>query len=161
MTKQEIHSAFIAKISAKLDAVTQAAKQTFATATDEAHHAEGKYDTFSLESSYLARGQAKRVQELSESRDRLEQMQLNSFGKNDTILLSALIKLESDDGSDKRTLFFAPCAGGETIEIDGSEIMIITSAAPLGKAIFGKKAGDAFEIKLGPIPKTFKIISVE
>jgi len=161
MTKKDIHCLFIAQIRAELDSTTTAAKETIATATNEAHHAEGKYDTFSLESSYLARGQAKRVQELSDSLESLQQLTLKEFDKTTPILLSALVKLESTDGKDRRTLFFGPCAGGESITADSETIVIITSRAPLGKAILGKKVGETFEIKMGPIPQTFKIISVE
>ncbi len=161
MTKKEIHSLFTSQISTELEATTLAAKQTIATATNEAHHAEGKYDTFSLESSYLARGQAKRVQELTISLERLQQLPLKEFDKSTPILLSALIRLESTDGKDKRTLFFGPCAGGESITTKDETIVIITAGSPLGKAILGKSYGDTFEIKMGPLPQTFKITSVE
>jgi len=161
MTKKDIHNLFVAQIRAELESTTTAAKSTIATATNEAHHAEGKYDTFSLESSYLARGQAKRVQELRDALECLQQLILKEFNETTPILLSALIKLESTDGKDKRTLLFGPCSGGETVIADAETVTIITAKAPLGKAILGKKVGDTFEIKMGPIPQTFKIISVE
>lgn len=161
MTKKEVHKILIAQISAELDAVTHVAKQTIATATNEAHHAESKYDTFSLESSYLARGQAKRVHELTSALERLQQLPLKEFSKDSPIILSALIELESIDGKDKRSLFFGPCAGGESVTIEDKTTVIITASSPLGKAVLGKKLGDTFEIQMGPLPKTYKITSIE
>lgn len=160
MTKKDIHQIFITKMRNELDSITVAAKQTIATATNEAHHAEGKYDTFSLESSYLARGQAKRVEELTAALERLQQLPLKEFNSDSPILLSALVRLESDDG-DKRTLFFGSAAGGESITVDNENIVIITASSPLAKAIIGKTTGDTFEIKMGPTAQTFRVTSVE
>ena len=160
MTKSEIHKAFIGQLSLELESITNAAKSTFATATDEAHHAEGKYDTFSLESSYLARGQAKRVEEISTALDRLQMLPLKEFSGSDPILLSALIRLQTATG-ERRTLFLGPAAGGETINIDGEEIMMITSASPMGQAVINKKVGDSFSLEIGPQTQHLTVLSVE
>jgi hypothetical protein len=67
MNKADLYQTLIDQLQQELATVTAAAKSSFATATSDAHHAEGKYDTFSLETSYLARGQAKRVAELHDA----------------------------------------------------------------------------------------------
>ena len=51
MTKKDIHQRFVEKLSAELESLTAAVKNAISMATDEAHRAESKYDTFSLESS--------------------------------------------------------------------------------------------------------------
>jgi transcription elongation GreA/GreB family factor len=160
MTKQQIHQAFLAQITTELSTITAAAKGSIATATDKAHQAEGKYDTFSLESSYLARGQAKRVDELSAARERLQLLPLKELDNTTPIMLSALIRLEAGD-DDHRTIFIGPAAGGETLQANGETITIVTTHSPLGRALLGKKTGDAFKIKLGPDTKHFTILSVE
>ena len=45
--------------------------------------------------------------------------------------------------------------------VDGEELVIVTSGAPLGQAILGKKAGDSFTLKIGPAIQTFVVLSVE
>lgn len=160
MTKKEIHQRFIDQLAEELDSIRTAAKKSIATAKDKAHQAESKYDTFSLESSYLARGQAKRVEELTDALDRLQMLPLKELDETSPIQLSALVRLEANDG-DKRTLFFGPAGSGEEINVDGEEIIIVTSSSPLGKAVLGKKVGDTFDIKMGIDAQTFTVVSVE
>ena len=159
MTKKKIHQLFVAKLSAELESITAAAKNSFDVATNAEHQAKSKYDTFSLESSYLARGQAKRVEELTASLERLQMLPLKDMDEKTPIQLSALVRIEASDG-EKRVLFFGPSAGGEEVTVDGEEIIIVTSSSPLGQAVLGKKVGDSFDIKMGIDAQTFTITSV-
>lgn len=160
MTKKEIHQQFVDRLTKELEGITAAAKVSFDTATSEAHHAESKYDTFSLETSYLARGQAKRVEELRFALERLQMLPLKTLDKTTPVQLSALIRLESRDG-EKRVLFFGSAAGGEKINVDGEEIIIVTSQSPLGRAVLGKKVGETFDIRIADSTQTFTVSSVE
>ena len=160
MTKKAIHQRFVDQLTRELESITAAAKNSFAAATGDAHYAESKYDTFSLESSYLARGQAKRVKELTDTLARLQVLPLKKLRKNTPSRLGALVRLEADDG-DKRTLFFCPGGGGEQITIDGEEILLVTFSAPIGQAVLGKTVGDTFNIKMGVMPQTFRVVSAE
>lgn len=160
MTKQQIHQCFIDQLTNELAALTAAARNTIATATNEAHQAESKYDTFSLESSYLARGQARRVEELTQALDRLQLLPLKELDDRSLIQLSALVRLEATDG-ERRTLFFGPDAGGEEVEIEGETITMVTAQSPLGRAVLGKTTGANFPIQLGDEAQTFTVVSVE
>ncbi|MBT3193105.1 MAG: transcription elongation factor GreAB [Verrucomicrobia bacterium] len=160
MTKDEIHQRFVDQLALELETITTAAQASFDTATDEEHHAEGKYDTFSLEASYLARGQAKRVEELRTAVERMQQLPLRAFTDGDPIVLGALVRMRAENG-ETRTVFLGPSAGGEELEIEGESIVIVTSRSPLGSSILGKTLGESFGIKLGPIAQTFTITSVE
>jgi hypothetical protein len=53
MTKKDIHQRFVDQLARELESIAAAARKSFATATNEEHHAEGKYDTFKLESPTL------------------------------------------------------------------------------------------------------------
>ena len=160
MNKQDVHQGFVDLLTQELASITASAKDSFATATSEAHHAEGKYDTFSLESSYLARGQAKRVEQLADARELLLMLPFKALDASSLIQLGALVRMESEDG-DARTVYFGPAAGGEEIRIDDVDIIIVTSSSPLGKAILGKRVGDKFEIKMGIDAQVFTIVSVQ
>ncbi len=160
MTKREILQCFVDQLAEELETITAAAKGSFDTATHEEHHAEGKYDTFSLETSYLARGQAKRVEALTDGLERLQQLPLKVFTKTSPIVLGALVRMEAADG-ECRAVLLGPSAGGEEIQVDGEDIIIVTSASPLGKSILGKRVGDSFEIKIGYLAQQFTITSVE
>ena len=160
MTKKDIHQCFVDQLTSELESLTAAAKNTIATATNKEHHAKSKYETFSLESSYLARGQAKRVEELTDALERLRMLPLKKLNDTAPIQLSALVRLEASDG-EKRTVFFGPAGGGEEIIVDGEEIIIVTSRSPLGQAVLGKTVGDAIDIKMGIDAQTFTVVSVE
>jgi len=159
MTKPEIHQAFVAKLEQELEGIRSAARHAYETATDKEHQAENKYDTFSLESSYLARGQAKRVSELTAAIERLRMLPLQEMDATSPIVLGALVRLEAEDG-EVRTLFLGPAGGGEKLETDEGLITIITSASPIGRALVGNKTGHTFKFPAGPLGKTFRITTV-
>jgi hypothetical protein len=160
MTKKEIHQRFIDQLSKELEHITEATKNSIAIATNDEHNAEGKYDTFSLETSYLARGQAKRVEELTDALDRLRHMPLKELNASTPIQLSALVRLKAANG-DIRTLFFAPAGGGEEIEHGTELVTIVTPISPLGRAIVGKKVGTRVEFQMGIDQETLTIQSIE
>ena len=160
MTKNEIHRCFVDRLSSELEALTAAAKNSASMATSEAHRAESKYDTFSLEASYIARGQAQRVEELTFALQRLQSLPLSALNASAPIRLGALVRLASGDGA-KRVLFFGPAAGGEKISADGGEVVIVTARSPLGLALLGKTAGDTFDFKIGKASHTYTVMSVE
>ncbi|MDE0838268.1 MAG: GreA/GreB family elongation factor [Kiritimatiellae bacterium] len=160
MDKFDIHQRFVDVLQGELAAITASAKDSFATATSEAHHAEGKYDTFSLESSYLARGQAKRVAELADALELFQLLPLKPLDDTSKIQLGALVHLDADDG-ETRTVYFGPAAGGEEISIDDETIIVLTSSSPLGAAILGKSTGDTFNLKMGLDTQSYTITSVQ
>lgn len=159
MTKKHIHQAFIDQLQRELETLSEAAKNSFDVATHEGHQAESKYDTFSLESSYLARGQAMRVEELREALLRLGALPLLHFGSSTPIDHSALVRLQADDGT-KQALFVAPVAGGEEIIVDGEEIMIVSPGSPLGKALISKSVGARFDMEMGSEAQSYTVLSV-
>ncbi len=160
MTKKDIHKRFVAKITSELEAITASAKKSFATATSDEHRAEHKYDTFKLEESFLARGQAKRVDELAAALESLQLLPLKKLHATSLIQLGALVRLRSSEGENRAFLFCA-AAGGETIDVQGEEIIIVTARSPLGQAVLGKTVGATFDFKIGPTTHTYAVVSLQ
>jgi hypothetical protein len=67
MNKHTVHQLILDKLRVDLDIAERAAQTAYETATHEENIAENKYDTLGLEASYLAAGQAKRVEEIRQS----------------------------------------------------------------------------------------------
>ena len=67
MNKHAVHQLILEKLSVDLDIAQRAAQTAYETATHEENIAENKYDTLGLEASYLAAGQAKRVEEIKQA----------------------------------------------------------------------------------------------
>ena len=135
------------------------ARETRAGAIHEESRPENDKDTRGLEASYLARGQAARVEEMEEAIARLRHLDLRQFGPDDEIDLSALVEVEVDE--EPRLWFLAPAGGGIEVTVGERTIQFLTPAAPMGRALIGKVEGDDFEIKLGPRRREIVIVSVE
>jgi hypothetical protein len=86
------------ELNAQLDRLTRAAMDAHAAATDPDSKAEGKYDTRSLEASYLAAGQARQVEEIAEAVKTLRRAAFRTFPDDpETALRAALDAAEEGD----------------------------------------------------------------
>ena len=160
MNKTDIHRRLIEQVQAELETITVSAKKSFAAATSDEHRAESKYDTFKLESSFLSRGLAKRVEELTNALKSLQALPLVKLGAISPVQPSALVRLQDGDGT-AMALFLGSDAGGETIDVNGEEISVVSSGSPLGQAVLDRRVGDTFAIQIGRFTHTFTVLSVE
>ena len=71
--KDRLLDAIRAELRARFDRLTRAAKDAHAAATDPGSKAESKYDTRSLEASYLAAGQARQLEDLARDVSQFQQ----------------------------------------------------------------------------------------
>ena len=147
MNKQAILHQIIDSLRAELDTCLSAARAASSAATDPDSKAENKYDTRSLEASYLARGQALRVGELQEALHSFETLNVRRFDDGDKAGLSALVTLKTEDG--KSHYFLGPAAGGTEVRHDGQEVMVITPGSPLGQKFMGRTVGNAVQMPVG------------
>jgi len=147
MDKAKVQAALLAVLKEELAAVLAAAKAATAAATDPDSKAENKYDTRTLEASYIARGQALRVAELQAAVDTFAAMGLREFAPGQSISTGALIRVKS--GGEPSCYLMAPVAGGTEVKFGGEEVMVITPSSPLGQRLNGRKAGDMVTLHTG------------
>ncbi|KAB2641443.1 MAG: transcription elongation factor GreAB [Verrucomicrobia bacterium] len=130
------------ELRARLARLAKAAQDAHAAATDPGSKAEGKYDTRSLEASYLAAGQARQVDELAESLRIFEALSaLPEFAMDDPIDAGALVEVELR--GETSHLLLVPAAGGLLIEEHGCEITLLSPASELYRKLLGMVAGDS------------------
>lgn len=129
------------ELRARLDRLAKAALDAHAAATDPGSKAEGKYDTRSLEASYLAAGQARQVDELAEAVRIFATLSLPEFAMDDPIDIGALVEVELHGESS--LLLLAPAAGGLVIEDQGREITLLTPASELYRKLLGMRVGES------------------
>ncbi len=144
--KKRVLDAVVDKLQHTLSQLVEAARVTREGATHAEAKPENDKDTRALEQSYLARGQAARVEELAEQVQRLRFMPLRTFRQSDVVEAGALVLLESDDG--ERCVFYCPEGGGVEVNVDGVEVMVVTPASPLGKALLGRGVDDEVEFRV-------------
>lgn len=147
MNKLALLDQIRAALQSELDTCLNAAKASSAAATDPDSKAENKYDTRSLEASYLARGQAQRVAEIQEGLHAFATLHVRRFEAGDAAGLSALVTLKSDEGESFYLL--GPAAGGTEVNHEGKEVLVITPGSPLGQKLMGRKQGDNVAVPVG------------
>ena len=145
MNKAAVIQKILEVLRSELETYVRAAKFSHAEATDEENRAENKYDTRGLEASYLAAGQANKVAELESALKIFEGLKEQSA--SDTVEIGSLIELQQDGFVE--WYFVGPTAGGTEIEIDGTEVLVITPESPLGSQLMGLEAGAKDSLKLG------------
>ncbi|SNS65792.1 GreA/GreB family elongation factor [Pseudomonas japonica] len=158
MNKTELLHAIIERLGVDLDVLQRAAQTAYETATAEENIAENKYDTLSLEASYLATGQARRMEEIRQARAAYLQLNLRDFDPGLGIQVSNLVLLEDETGNRQR-VFIGPEAAGLKIGEGAELVTVITPRSPLGQQLLGKAEGD--EVDLGGGRQVLEVISIE
>lgn len=141
--KSELLDKIRMELKGRLERLTRAALDSHAAATDPGSKAEGKYDTRSLEASYLAAGQARQVDELAEAVRVFEAFAPPDFAMDDPIGMGALV--EADMRGETSLLLLVPAAGGMVLNMGGQEITLLTPASKLYQNLLGRRAGDLME----------------
>ena len=160
MDKTLLQQQVLARLEQDLLQAEQAARVAHETATHEENIAENKYDTLGLEAAYLASGQARRVEAIRQTLAVWRQLRPRAYDAGAGIQLGALVCLA--DAQDSQQLLFIGPDGASMKLINATlSIQVISSAAPLGKAILGKVPGDEVTITLGASRQSFTVIRVE
>ncbi len=150
-----MHQLIIERLAADLAVLTNAARAAHEAATHEENVPDNKYDTLSLEASYVAQGQANRAQEIRRALHAYRSLELQRFDTVATIRLTALVTLEGADGGSK-TFFIGPQEGGLKLDLEGEEVVVITPGSPLGQELIGKSKGD--EARIGTV--AYEVVAV-
>lgn len=157
MNKQQVYQRILARLAQDLEVAVRAAKTAHETATHEENIAENKYDTLGLEAAYLAAGQSRRVEEIRQALSLFENLQLRDFDEELGIQTSALVQLVNEQDQ-QRWVFLGPDGAGLKVQHDGTEILVITSRAPLGSALLNRLPGDELEVGQGNARQRYEIL---
>jgi Transcription elongation factor, GreA/GreB, C-term len=143
--KAQVLAALQARLEEDLAIAAEAQRRTQSGATHEESKPENDKDTRALESSYLARGQAQRVVELTRDVASASALVLRAFDRDAPIAVSALVEL--GDGERGTFYFLSPVGGGLTLDVDGVAVRVLTPASPLGRALIGQSVGGDVEVR--------------
>ncbi len=157
LDKQALRDELARIIAADLDTRERAHRAAREGATHEEARPENDKDTRALEQSYLARGEAARVDQLRVALADVQGMPLRSFREEERAALGALVTLEED--GEQLVVWLAPSGGGSRLA-DG-RVQVVTPASPLGRAILGKVTGDDFSVAVGGRTRELSILRVE
>lgn len=141
--KENLLTKVVTALVAEHAALAKALGDSSAAATDPGSKAEGKYDTRSLEMSYLAAGQARQAEGLLESIEQLKRFELPTYTITDAVDLGALVEVEQ--GGEWSHFLLLPVGGGIELEEDEMQVTTLTPDSPLFAQLEGKKVGERME----------------
>ncbi|MCG9678058.1 GreA/GreB family elongation factor [Vibrio sp. Isolate24] len=157
MNKSELLQTIQLAMQQSLEVALSSTQRAIESATDEETVPEHKYDTLALEASYLAHGQAMRVQECERELSVMSGLKLPVQPEH--VGLGTLVCLvDLDDNG--RWFFVVPCAGGLKVEHQHQEVMLVTFDSPLGRALKGKSLGDDVEYQVGNTTFCYEIETI-
>lgn len=154
--KIEIVDLIIKQLQHTLLACEKAANDAHLAAVDDQSIAETQYDTLAIESAYLAEGQSKRLLEIKADIMAFNALKQTIASKN-TLLeahidIGSLVEVSQSLSHNEECsywYFIGPNAGGNKVTFLSHEIIIVTLASPLGKALKGKIIDDDYEFRIG------------
>lgn len=159
MDKRALLQRVLDDIESEIATLLAAAKATHEGATHEESRPENEKDTRALEASYLARGQAKRVEEMQETHTRLRFVEVRDFTDDDAVGVTALVTVE-DEQEQEHTYFLVPVGGGRSLDTDEGEIIVLTTGSPLGRALIGAQIDDEVVVKIGKRKRELLVVSL-
>ncbi|MCY1397535.1 hypothetical protein D9M71_125430 [compost metagenome] len=159
MNKQTLLGLIVDRLTVDLDVAQRAAQTAYETATHEENVAENKYDTLGLEASYLATGQARRMEEIRQALGLYRQLSLRDYDEQSGIQVSMLITLQAENGN-QQLLFLGPDAAGLKIACQDQWITVITPRSPLGQSLLGRHEGEEVQIRVAGISQLHEVLKV-
>jgi len=145
--KRKILKLLRAELDADLRNFAKSQSAAQAGATHDETRQEDPKDTRAIEATYLARGLAERVESMREAVAVFSRLEVVEFGPDDPIEVTSLVALEDESGGES-IYFLVPCAGGETLVLDGTTIRTLTPGSPLGRALIGRRIDDEVQLDL-------------
>ncbi len=157
MNKAALKQELVSVVGADLETLVRAHRAAVEGATHDQAKPENDKDTRALEQSYLARGQAKRAQELRESLAAVGRLEVPVFGPNQPVGIGALVTAEESDRTVK--FLIAPHGGG--YRLAAGSVQVVTPRSPLGEALIGKRVGDVCEVLTGGGRRELELVAIE
>ncbi len=155
-SKQALKDELVRHLGAELETLERAQQAAREGATHEEAKPENDKDTRALEQSYLARGQAARVEEARTGYAEVLALPVRAWGEDQPIALGALVIAE--EGGATLALFIAQSGGGT--RLGGGAVQVVTPKSPLGRALLGKRAGDDCEVPLVGKSRELSLVEV-
>ena len=159
MDKFALRQQVLERLAEDLLQAEQAVRAAHEAATHEENIAENKYDTLGLEAAYLANGHARRAEAIRQAMANWRQFRPRPYDASKGIQLGALVCLVDSDDKQQQ-LFLGPDGGSMKLVSGAHLVQVISSEAPLGRAVLGKCEGDEVSIEVTPIRQQFEVLRV-
>jgi transcription elongation GreA/GreB family factor len=154
--KQRLRGELVALLQDSLASLEDAYRHTKEAATHEEAKPENDKDTRALEQSYLARGQALRVEDMRAAVASALATPTHAWPAVAKASLGALVTVDEDG---RATTYWIASEGGGA-RLDGGEVQVVTPKSPLGRGLLGKAAGDDCEVAIAGRTRVLQVLEV-
>ncbi len=154
--KLALKEELVAILAADLAVRERAHRAAREGATHEEAKPENDKDTRALEASYLARGEALRVEELRKGLEDVRAMPVRALREGERAALGALVV--ADEDGDAGVFWLVPYGGGTRLA--SGKVQVVTPKSPLGRALLGKVVGDDCEVVVAGKTRTLSVTAV-
>ncbi len=153
--------ALIEQLEHEVTAAEAIAETTRAGLTHAETRAENDKDTRAIEASYLARGQALRVEELGEVAARLRVLRHSRpvHATPGTAALGSVVGLV-EATEPPRWFLLLPVGGGRRVQVGACEVSAVSVAAPMGRALLGVEEDDDVDLVVGGRKLHYSVVCV-
>jgi hypothetical protein len=147
--KEALLNLIRSQLDEQFERLMNAAKEARNAATDPGSKAESKYDTRNIEASYLAAGQARQVEQLSQAIEIFQRITLPSYVGQSAAGPGALVEVVIQGES----TFFLLVAAAGGLEIDDGEktITLLSPESLLYQQLLGCGPGQQLERPVGRV----------
>jgi transcription elongation GreA/GreB family factor len=160
-SKPELKQELLGLVSRDLETLVSALRATREGATHEEAKPENDKDTRALEQSYLARGQATRVEELRAAVEAISTLTTRVFDATDPVALGALATLcEADVGPTSEPVVVLVSSHGGGHQLAEGRVRVVTPVSPLGRALIGKRVGEQLGLSTRGRERQLEIVSI-
>jgi transcription elongation GreA/GreB family factor len=153
-SKVALRDQLVGVLAADLAVRERSHKATREAATHEEAKPENDKDTRALELTYLARGEAMRIEELRTAVAETQALPCERILEGQPARLGALVVTE--EGGVETVFWIAPHGGGTKL----GAVQVVTPKSPLGQALIGKAAGDECEAMVAGRRRSIAILGV-
>jgi len=153
--KRRVVALVLASAQQAAQTAVRAQRASAAGVTHEESRAESDKDTRATEASYLARGQAARVDELRDTVNVLASFDGQELPPGTPARVGALVLVEEND--EQCLWLLATLGAGIEVEVDGSRVSVVSTRSPLGRALLGCRSGEAVSV---PTPRGERELSL-
>lgn len=163
MDKSLLQQQVLEQLAQDLMQAEEAVRVAHETATHEENIAENKYDTLGLEAAYLASGQARRAEAIRQAMAHWRQWRPLPYDAGQGIQLGALVCLvdANDPQQQQQQIFLGPAGGSMKLPSGAQTVQVVSTEAPLGRAMLGKCEGDEVSMQGAPIRQQFEVLWVQ
>jgi transcription elongation GreA/GreB family factor len=156
--KRYIIEQLVGRVQEGVDQLASAAASSRHDAIEAEGRMQTRYGSAKEEHGYLADGLNMRVQQRAGEVARLRSLSIPE--NNFIVQQGSLVRLEDVEGKRFVDYILLPCCGGEQVQVDGNDVMVVTPESPMGSAMLGLDIGEPFSVALGNGTKNYRVANV-